>query len=381
VSSITVTPTTADVNATVKVNGTLVTSGTASGNLPLVVGPNTVTIVVTAQDVSSTKTYTITVTRVASTVATLASIKLSNGSVSPAFAPGTTSYTDAVGNSVTSITVTPTSTDANATIMVNGSAVMSGSASPSIPLVVGPNNITIAVTAQDGVTQQSYTVVVTEAASTNANLSSLVPNTGSISPVFSPTTINYTETVGNNFAGIKVTPTTAVSSATIKVNGITVASGALSQSIPLAVGSNKVTIIVTAQSGATKTYTLTVTRAAGPEADYDPGIIASKPAVVGPTLADDGIVVHQGITPNGDGINDVLQIENISQYPDNKVSIINRNGQLVYEAAGYDNTTRVFDGHSNKNGKMQLPGTYYYQLDYTVNGITKHKTGYLVLKY
>jgi hypothetical protein len=30
---------------------------------------------------------------------------------------------------------------------------------------------------------------------------------------------------------------------------------------------------------------------------------------------------------------------------------------------------------------MQLPGTYFYQLDYTVNGVTKHKTGFLVLKY
>jgi gliding motility-associated-like protein len=98
-------------------------------------------------------------------------------------------------------------------------------------------------------------------------------------------------------------------------------------------------------------------------------------------MADDGIQVHQGVSPNGDGINDFLQIDNISQYPDNKLSIMNRNGQLIYEATGYDNSSKVFDGHSNKNGQMQLPGTYFYQLDYTVDGITKHKTGFLVLKY
>ena len=74
-------------------------------------------------------------------------------------------------------------------------------------------------------------------------------------------------------------------------------------------------------------------------------------------------------------------IDNISQYPDNKLSIMNRNGQLVYEAKGYDNNSKVFDGHSNKNSQMQLPGTYFYQLDYTLSGITKHKTGFLVLKY
>jgi len=30
---------------------------------------------------------------------------------------------------------------------------------------------------------------------------------------------------------------------------------------------------------------------------------------------------------------------------------------------------------------MQAPGTYFYVLDYNVNGVTKHKTGYIVLKY
>ena len=43
--------------------------------------------------------------------------------------------------------------------------------------------------------------------------------------------------------------------------------------------------------------------------------------------------------------------------------------------------SKVFNGHSSKNGQMQLPGTYFYQLDYTVSGTIKHKTGFLVLKY
>ena len=89
----------------------------------------------------------------------------------------------------------------------------------------------------------------------------------------------------------------------------------------------------------------------------------------------------QGVSPNGDGINDFLVIDGIQAYPDNKLSIMNRNGQLIYEATGYDNSTKVFNGRSSKNGQMQLQGTYFYQLDYTVKGITKHKTGFLVLKY
>src|SRR5258708_5193353 len=51
-----VTPTTNDVNATVTVNGTAVTSCTASGPIALLVGPNTITTVVTAQDGTTTQT-------------------------------------------------------------------------------------------------------------------------------------------------------------------------------------------------------------------------------------------------------------------------------------------------------------------------------------
>lgn len=64
VSSITVTPTTADANATVTVNGTPVASGSASSPISLDPGDNVVTVVVTAQDGTTTKTYTVTVTRV-----------------------------------------------------------------------------------------------------------------------------------------------------------------------------------------------------------------------------------------------------------------------------------------------------------------------------
>ena len=61
--------------------------------------------------------------------------------------------------------------------------------------------------------------------------------------------------------------------------------------------------------------------------------------------------------------------------------IMNSGGALVYEAKGYDNQNKIFDGHSSKTGQMQLPGTYFYSLDYTVKDVIKHKTGFLVLKY
>ena len=146
-------------------------------------------------------------------------------------------------------------------------------------------------------------------------------------------------------------------------------------------GSNTITTLVTAQDGTTtKTYTLTVTKASGGIDSFGPGISVTTPYET-PKIADDGIVVHQAVSPNGDGINDFLQIDNIANYPENKLIIMDRNGQLVYEASGYDNRSKVFDGHSNKNGQLQLPGTYFYELDYVVKGVSNHKTGFIVLKY
>ncbi|MEO6977557.1 MAG: gliding motility-associated C-terminal domain-containing protein, partial [Mucilaginibacter sp.] len=84
---------------------------------------------------------------------------------------------------------------------------------------------------------------------------------------------------------------------------------------------------------------------------------------------------------NGDGNSDVLVIDGIAAYPDNKLQIMSRNGALVYEAKGYDNATKAFDGHSSTNGKLQQAGTYFYSLEYKDGGETKRKTGFIVLKY
>jgi gliding motility-associated-like protein len=95
----------------------------------------------------------------------------------------------------------------------------------------------------------------------------------------------------------------------------------------------------------------------------------------------DNLTVHQGLSPNGDGINDVFTVDGLSNYPDNRVTIMNRNGAVVYEIKGYDNGNKAFDGHSNKTGAMQQPGTYFYLLEYHAGKVYKRYTGYLVLKY
>ena len=384
VTSTTITAITANANTTMLLNGTTaLASGVTSGAIPLKVGANTITLTTTAQNDTATRTYTIVITRGPSSNDHLTSLKMSRGTLNQPFTPDGLNYSANVGNGVAYITATPTTADPGATILLNGTAtIRSGVPSLIMALDVGPNVIRLKVTAGDGITKQTYTVTVTRAAAKNDNLSSLKPSRGALSPVFTSSNTSYTVSVVNGVSSMTVTPTVADPDATILVNDSeTLNSGTASSPIALGTGANIITIKVTAADGSTsKTYTLTVTRAAGSTDDYDPGISVTKPSEA-LTIADDGIQVHQGVSPNGDGINDFLTIDNIVQYPDNKLSIMNRNGQLIYQANGYDNSSKIFDGHSSKNGQMQLPGTYFYQLDYTAGGISKHKTGFLVLKY
>ena len=258
-TDLTVTPAVTHPAATVKVNGVSVAAGSPSASIPLVVGTNTITVLVTAQDPTFTTSYTVTVTRI-SNVSTLSGLALGSGTLSPAFATATKAYTASVQNTTTGVTVIPTVTASTATVTVNGESVTSGTASASIPLVVGSNTITVLVTAQDGTTQSTYTLAVTRV-STVSSLFGLTLSTGTLSPAFSTGILAYTASVANAITGIKVTPRVTHPAATVKVNGTTVASGVASATIPLAVGTNSITVLVTAQDGTTKsTYTVTVTR-------------------------------------------------------------------------------------------------------------------------
>lgn len=94
----------------------------------------------------------------------LTSLTVGAGTLSPAFAPGTTSYTASVPYTTTSITLTPTVDGPNSTVRVNGTLVTSGSPAAAISLGIGANFITTVVTAQDGSTTATYALVVHRAA-------------------------------------------------------------------------------------------------------------------------------------------------------------------------------------------------------------------------
>jgi outer membrane protein OmpA-like peptidoglycan-associated protein len=127
--------------------------------------------------------------------------------------------------------------------------------------------------------------------SSDADLSDLLV-TGSagavaLTPVFASGTLAYTASVTNAVASVTVTPTTSDPGSTVTVDGLAVASGSPSAPIALAVGTNSITVFVTASDPrSTNEYTVTITRAAAPPSPapsgggVSPGIPVAPPAQV-----------------------------------------------------------------------------------------------------
>jgi gliding motility-associated-like protein len=72
-------------------------------------------------------------------------------------------------------------------------------------------------------------------------------------------------------------------------------------------------------------------------------------------VADDEFVVPNVITPNGDGINDVLKISNLESLKYCQIEIFNRWGKTVYISYDYKN---------NWDGEGVADGVYYYSIFY-----------------
>ncbi|MES2681784.1 MAG: gliding motility-associated C-terminal domain-containing protein [Bacteroidota bacterium] len=122
------------------------------------------------------------------------------------------------------------------------------------------------------------------------------------------------------------------------------------------------------------TYSLTVvftyTNLAGAAQDVTVQVSPTPTTVADPvsrtlTVKDENgpcqLKVFTGITINGDGINDHLYIENVSEFPNNTVTIFNRWGKQLYQEKGYDNLTKFWP-RPDEADKL-LPSTYFYVID------------------
>ena len=333
VTQVTVTPTASDSSAMITVNGNTVTSDNGYILTSLTAGePTTVTVIVTAQD-STTKTYTITLTRAAalSDNADLGSLTISSGTLSPQFSSSDITYTASVDNSVTQVTVTPTASDSSAMITVNGNTVTSDNGYILTSLTAGePTTVTVIVTAQDSTTK-TYTITLTRAAalSDNADLGSLTISSGTLSPQFSSSVITYTASVDNSVTQVTVTPTASDSSAMITVNGNTVTSDNGYILTSLTAGEpTTVTVIVTAQDSTTKTYTITLTRAAALSDNADLGSLTISSGTLSPQFSSSDITYTASVD------NSVTQVT-VTPTASDSSAAITVNGNTVTSDNGY----------------------------------------------
>jgi hypothetical protein len=263
----TVTPTTADSNASVTVNGTPVSSGQPSQQIPLQVGQTTITIVVSAPSVAPT-TYTVTVSRLqGSSNANLSALAVSPGTLQPTFNSSTLSYSVNVNNSTTSVTVTATVQVQTSALEIDGKSAVSGQPLVVNNIPVGASTITILAIPQTG-TPKVYAITVNRSLPGNANLSNLTSSVGTFSPAFNASTLSYTLGVLNTVTTISLTATVQDGTSSMTINGQAVASGTQFMVNNLSVGNTSVTIVVTANpAGNNQTYVVTITRSAAGNAN------------------------------------------------------------------------------------------------------------------
>ncbi|SFM11673.1 Right handed beta helix region [Gracilibacillus orientalis] len=189
---------------------------------------------------------------------TLDSIAISQGELTKV---SDTRYTVDAGNYVDEIQVTPTTTSQFvSSVEVNGEEVENGQESQAISLNEGENEITITVTAEDGVTTETYTIDVTRTpAQKDTSLTDINLSIGELNPSFTPENTDYTvKGVTTADGEIEIAATLNTDAAGLTINGQEVESGEFSNRIPLT-SESSITIRVDAQDGtAYREYTLTV---------------------------------------------------------------------------------------------------------------------------
>lgn len=266
-----------DSTATITINGTPVQSNLISPAFALNPGSNSFTVSVLASDGVTTKDYVLTVNR-NETVSSVATLKeIYSYTLTPAFNATVYNYTYTTLYTASYISFRISSTDAFASIKVNGVPHVSGQYYYFNNLAVGDNVYTIVVTAEDGVTVQTYTLnLYRTPASTDATLTSLIVSgtygstigTDTTNPcrkftMVQNSTFDFTATncrAYNDVVLVYCAPSSSYAGITID-NVPYVKTGYVYNRTPsrLVPGDNTITVKCTAQDGVTiNTYTIHV---------------------------------------------------------------------------------------------------------------------------
>ena len=161
-----------------------------------------------------TVVYSKTVAAPLATDNNLASLTVSNATISPSFSAGTTSYTASVPFDVSKLNITAKAADSKAKVSVNSPNLTPG----------GKTNVTVTVTAENG-SKKTYTIAVTRASdpnyvpSGNNDLSGIKVEGFHISPHFSADKTSYIVWAPYETESVSVSGTPADSKASVSVEG------------------------------------------------------------------------------------------------------------------------------------------------------------------
>ena len=192
----------------------------------------------------------------------LSGLTVNAGTMDPVFdAPGAKGYAVSVADDVTSIVITPTTTDPHAKVTSIPPDTDTNSPGIQVNLPIDRTRVDFTVTAENGVTTRPFFIEVfrDHPPATNARLSGLTLSDVTFAEDFDSRTYAYTTDVASTLTETTVTatPLDPDAEAVIKLNGTVDADG----TVNLAAGSNVITVEVTAEDGTTmQTYTVTVTR-------------------------------------------------------------------------------------------------------------------------
>jgi gliding motility-associated-like protein len=274
----------------------------------------------------------------------------------------TTSVITVNAAGVYTVTITDASTGCSnsATIAVNNSATAPGFSATAV------GNFPCGVT--NSTLQLSAAASSTNSVSYAWSGGSIISGSNTANPVINQPGL-YTVVVTDNVTGCSATSTLAVFSPTVIANfTVDVAAGGA----PLAVtfsnsslGAN--TYSWTFGDGSTSTSTNPANTFTTP-GTYTVTLVSTNGLCSDTHTLEIKVtgglgIIPQIFTPNGDGKNDPFYIPGLDAYPKNKLQIFNRWGNIVYEAAPYQND---WNGTPNKSsmGTGKLPvGAYFYILD------------------
>ncbi len=145
--------------ASIEVNGAQVLSRDNSPEMSISTESNIITVVVTAEDGVTQKTYVVNVRRI-SVDLLLSGLSISYSDLVPDFSSTLFEYQCDMAYSIDFVRVTPTLYNPQSSLTVNGTQVASDSASEAISLNIGDNYITIVVSSGNGAADTTYHVNV-----------------------------------------------------------------------------------------------------------------------------------------------------------------------------------------------------------------------------